>query len=86
MRDGRHRDAESGRVELLAPGDCGTLAEDDAFGGRLLGLLTDDVSRRACEARGLLCAQAHSLEIMIDRYEMLLSELTGVHARSSVSA
>ena len=75
-----------GSVELLAPGDCGTLAEDDAFGGRLLGLLTDDVSRRACEARGLLCAQAHSLEIMIDRYEMLLSELTGVHARSSVSA
>ncbi len=76
----------AGSTELLANGEHGCLAEDEAFGAAILQLLTNEAARRAYEAKGLLCAQAHSLDVMLDRYEMLLAELCGVHAGSSVSA
>jgi len=76
----------AGSNELLANGEHGRLTEDRAFGPAILQLLTSEPSRRAYEAKGLLCAKAHSLDVMIDRYEILLAELCGVHAGSSVSA
>jgi glycosyltransferase involved in cell wall biosynthesis len=75
-----------GSRELLASGENGCLAEDDDFGTAILRLLTTEESRRAYEAKGLLCAQEHSLGVMIDRYEMLLNQMCGVHAGSHASA
>ncbi len=76
----------AGSNEVLANGEHGCLAEDEAFGPAILKLLNSEASRRAYEAKGLLCAQEHSLDVMIDRYEMLLAQLCGVHAGTSVSA
>jgi len=76
----------AGSKELLGGGEYGRLAEDNGFARTILELLNSEVSRRALEAKGLLCAQEHSLDIMIDRYETLLAQLCGAHAGSRVSA
>jgi hypothetical protein len=64
----------------------GRLVEDQAFGSSLLELLGDARRRRASEAAGMLRAREFSLDVMIDRYEALLTQLCGAHARSIAAA
>ena len=75
------------------PGSCevlgenyGGLVEDPEFASTLLKLLADPIRRRALELEGIRRAAEFSIDRMIDRYEALLGELRGSHARSVASA
>jgi phosphatidylinositol alpha-mannosyltransferase len=74
-----------GSREVLGE-DCGGLVEDAAFAPTLLNVLSDEHRRRALELAGLRRAEDFSIGRMIDRYEALLNESRGSHARSVVSA
>lgn len=75
-----------GSCEVLANGEHGKLVDDTAFGRAILDLLRSDDDRRLWEAAGLRRARELSLESMIDRYEAVLTALSGSHARSIASA
>lgn len=62
------------------------LADDSAFAPTLVGLLADEGRRRALEIAGIDRASQFSIDTMIDRYEVLLTNRRGSHARSIVSA
>jgi glycosyltransferase involved in cell wall biosynthesis len=74
-----------GSREVLGD-DYAGLVEDKEFASVLVHLLTDDVRRRTLENAGLSRAAEFSIDHMIDQYEMLLSDVRGSHARSTVSA
>jgi glycosyltransferase involved in cell wall biosynthesis len=76
----------AGSREVIGAHSNGRLVEDDAFGSSLLELLSDAGRRRASEAAGMLRAREFSLDVMIDRYEALLTQLCGAHARSIATA
>ena len=74
-----------GSREVLLDGRYGQLASDEAFPGALVALLGDAHTRRAFEVQGLQRAQEYSLDLMLDRYETLLTELCATHARRGAS-
>ena len=74
-----------GSREVLGE-DYDGLADDAAFAPALAALLADEGRRRALEIAGIDRASEFSADRMIDRYEGLLSEIRGSHARSVVSA
>jgi len=74
-----------GSREVLGE-DYGGLADDSEFAATLVGLLADEGTRRALERAGIDRASEFSIDTMIDRYEVLLTNLRGSHARSVVSA
>jgi glycosyltransferase involved in cell wall biosynthesis len=74
-----------GSREVLGE-NFGGLVEDAAFAPALLSVLSDEHRRRALELAGLHRAAEFSIGRMIDRYEALLNESRGSHARSVVSA
>lgn len=68
-----------GSLEVLGDGDHGRLAGDATFGATIVELLKGEGSRRALEAAGLLRARQFSFDLMLDRYEALLTEICGGH-------
>lgn len=74
-----------GSLEVLGE-DYGGLAEDREFAPAIMKLLGDEARRRGLEMSGIRRAGEFSIERMIDRYEALLSESRGAHARSIASA
>jgi len=74
-----------GSTEVLGDGQYGLLARDEGFADALLSLLRDDSARRALSLRGIQRAREHSLTVMLNRYEELLSELVAVNAKSVAS-
>jgi glycosyltransferase involved in cell wall biosynthesis len=74
-----------GSREVLGDGDHGRLAEDASFGGAVVELLGSEDRRRAIESAGALRAQQFSLDVMVDRYEALLMEMCGLHAKRIAS-
>jgi phosphatidylinositol alpha-mannosyltransferase len=74
-----------GSREVLGE-NCGGLVDDAAFASTLLSVLSDERRRHALELAGLRRAEEFSIHSMIDRYEALLNESRGSHARSVVSA
>ena len=74
-----------GSCEVLGR-DYSGLVEDNAFAPSLLRLLADEGRRRTLEIAGIRRAAEFSMDRMLDRYETLLSDLRGSHARSVVSA
>ena len=66
-----------GSREVLEDGRYGVLAEDDAFGDALVGLLGDPRRREELEAAGLRRAGELSLDVMLNRYETLLTRKAG---------
>lgn len=75
-----------GSREVLENGQYGKLVDDATFGATIVDLLNDENSRRVLEAAGLRRARQLSLESMIDRYEHMLAEICGAHARPIASA
>jgi phosphatidyl-myo-inositol alpha-mannosyltransferase len=71
-----------GSVEVLDGGKYGLLPTDRDFAAAVLSLLQDASRRDALATAGLARAREFSLSRMIDAYEDLLFQLTGVHARS----
>jgi glycosyltransferase involved in cell wall biosynthesis len=76
----------AGSREVIGSHANGRLVEDEGFGSALLDLLNDAGRRRASESAGLLRAREFSIDVMIDRYESLLMQLSGAHAKSAASA
>jgi len=74
-----------GSREVLGE-DYSGLAEDGEFAPAIMKLLADEARRRALEISGIRRAGEFSIDRMIDRYEALLSESRGTHARSIASA
>lgn len=74
-----------GSREVLGE-DYDGLADDSAFAPALAALLADEGRRRALEMAGIDRSAEFSANRMIDRYEVLLTEVRGSHARSVVSA
>jgi phosphatidylinositol alpha-mannosyltransferase len=74
-----------GSREVLGE-NWGGLVDDLAFAPTLLNVLSDEPRRRELERAGLRRAAEFSIDRMIDRYEALLKESRGSHARSIVSA
>jgi phosphatidylinositol alpha-mannosyltransferase len=75
-----------GSREVIGNLSNGRLVEDDGFADALLDLLNDANRRRASETAGLLRAREFSVDVMIDRYETLLVQLSKAHAGSIASA
>ena len=71
-----------GSVEVLDGGVYGLMPSDADFAGAVSSLLSDPSRRTALSTVGLRRVREFSLRRMIDAYEGLLFELTGVHARS----
>jgi glycosyltransferase involved in cell wall biosynthesis len=71
-----------GSDEVLGSGAFGAIAADDDFADALVNLLTDASRRSLLAEAGLKRARQYSLSSMLDAYEDVLFELTGVHASS----
>ena len=68
-----------GSCEVLGHGEYGALVNDVGFESAVVELLKDAPRRRALEAAGLQRARQLSVDSMIDRYESILSQLSGAH-------
>jgi glycosyltransferase involved in cell wall biosynthesis len=73
-----------GSVDVLA-GGCGVLPTDDDFAGAIASLLSDEAARVRLSHAGLIRARDLSLARMLDGYEKVLFELTGVYVKSMAS-
>jgi len=77
--------ANPGSAEVLEGGDYGLMPPDSSFASTLSDLLADEGRRAAMQTAGLKRAQEYSLSRMLDGYEQILVELTGVHADAVAS-
>jgi glycosyltransferase involved in cell wall biosynthesis len=75
-----------GSREVLNDGEFGRLADDATFASEVLELLSREDVRHAAETKGLSRAQQFPIGVMIDRYEALLAQISGPHAKSVASA
>jgi glycosyltransferase involved in cell wall biosynthesis len=73
-----------GSVDVLAD-NCGLMPADEDFASSIAALLSDDSHRDRLSAAGLRRAKEFSLTRMLDRYEKVLFELTGVYVKSMAS-
>jgi glycosyltransferase involved in cell wall biosynthesis len=74
-----------GSADVLQGGACGLLPDDDEFASTISELLSDESLRAALAEAGVRRAREFTLARMIDEYEKLLFELTGVYAKSMAS-
>jgi phosphatidylinositol alpha-mannosyltransferase len=74
-----------GSVEVLDGGSCGLMPTDAEFARTVTTLLADEVQRAELSSAGLRRARHFSLTRMLDGYEKLLFEMTGVYAKSMAS-
>jgi phosphatidyl-myo-inositol alpha-mannosyltransferase len=73
-----------GSVDVLA-GGCGVMPADEDFASAVASLLGDEAARARLSRAGLMRAQDFSLARMLDGYEKVLFELTGVYVKSMAS-
>lgn len=73
-----------GSVDVLA-GDCGLMPADEDFASAIASLLGDESTRARLSQTGFARAQEFSLTRMLDGYENVLFELTGVYVKSVAS-
>ncbi|HEY9466643.1 MAG TPA: glycosyltransferase family 4 protein [Vicinamibacterales bacterium] len=73
-----------GSVDVLA-GGCGVMPVDEDFASAVASLLGDEAARTRLSRAGLMRAQDFSLARMLDGYEKVLFELTGVYVKSMAS-
>jgi phosphatidylinositol alpha-mannosyltransferase len=74
-----------GSVDVLDGGACGLMPADADFASAVSRLLADETRRAELSTAGLRRARGFSLSGMLDGYEKLLFELTGVYAKSMAS-
>jgi glycosyltransferase involved in cell wall biosynthesis len=67
--------ANPGSREVLADGEYGLLVKDAEFGDSLVNLLADADRRNALIEKGISWAEQYALDLAIDRYEELLTDL-----------
>jgi glycosyltransferase involved in cell wall biosynthesis len=75
-----------GSVDVLDEGRCGLLPADDDFATTIAALLGDEARRAELSRAGLRRVSNFTLTRMLDSYEKVLFELTGVYAKSMASA
>jgi len=73
-----------GSVDVLG-GGCGLMPADEDFASAIASLLGDEAARARLSRAGLMRAQELSLARMLDGYERVLFELTGVYVKSMAS-
>jgi glycosyltransferase involved in cell wall biosynthesis len=73
-----------GSLDVLAD-NCGLMPTDEDFASAIAALLSDDAQRMRLSDAGLRRAQEFSLARMLDGYERVLFELTGVYVKSMAS-
>ena len=73
-----------GSVDVLA-GGCGVMPVDEDFASAVASLLGDEAARTRLSRAGLMRTQDFSLARMLDGYEKVLFELTGVYVKSMAS-
>jgi glycosyltransferase involved in cell wall biosynthesis len=73
-----------GSADVLA-GGCGVMPADEDFASAIASLLSDEAARARLSRAGLARAQELSLARMLDGYEKVLFELTGVYVKSMAS-
>jgi glycosyltransferase involved in cell wall biosynthesis len=74
-----------GSVDVLDGGRCGLLPSDDDFAGTIASLLTDEARRSELSANGLRRVPQFTLTRMLDGYEKVLFDLTGIYVKSMAS-
>jgi phosphatidylinositol alpha-mannosyltransferase len=74
-----------GSVDVLGAGNCGLLPDDEAFASAVAALLGDETRRDEMSAAGLHRAAQFTLTRMLERYEKVLFDLTGVYVKSMAS-
>jgi glycosyltransferase involved in cell wall biosynthesis len=77
--------ANPGSREVLAEGMYGLMPPDSEFATTVSHLLADETRRADLSAAGLRRADEYSLERMLDGYEQVLMNLSGVHADTVAS-
>jgi glycosyltransferase involved in cell wall biosynthesis len=73
-----------GSVDVLAD-NCGLMPADEDFASAIAALLSDDTQRTRLSEAGIRRAQEFSLSRMLEGYERVLFELTGVYVKSMAS-
>jgi glycosyltransferase involved in cell wall biosynthesis len=74
-----------GSLDVLGHEECGLLPADDDFASTIAALLGDESLRAALSAAGLRRTAQFTLTRMLDSYEKVLFDLTGVYVKSMAS-
>ena len=74
-----------GSVDVIGESGCGLLPADEDFTATVAALLSDEAKRSELAAAGLRRASHFTLTRMLESYEKLLFELTGVYVKSMAS-
>jgi phosphatidyl-myo-inositol alpha-mannosyltransferase len=74
-----------GSVDVLGEERCGLLPPDEEFAATVAALLGDETRRAELSAAGLRRASQFTLTRMIESYEKVLFDLTGVYVKSMAS-
>jgi glycosyltransferase involved in cell wall biosynthesis len=74
-----------GSVDVLGRHGCGLMPSDDDFAKTIATLLADEARRAELSAAGLRRVGQFTLARMLDSYEKVLFDLTGVYVKSMAS-
>lgn len=74
-----------GSVDVLGHDGCGLLPADEDFAATIASLLGDEARRAELSAAGLRRVPQFTLARMLDGYEKVLFDLTGVYVKSMAS-
>jgi phosphatidyl-myo-inositol alpha-mannosyltransferase len=74
-----------GSVDVLGDESCGLLPADEEFAATVAALLSDESKRNELSAAGLRRASLFTLTRMLESYEKVLFDLTGVYVKSMAS-
>jgi phosphatidyl-myo-inositol alpha-mannosyltransferase len=74
-----------GSLDVLGDERCGLLPDDEEFAATVARLLGDEGQRAALSAAGLHRASQFTLTRMLESYEKVLFDLTGVYVKSMAS-
>jgi len=74
-----------GSFDVLSGGEHGLLPSDEEFAATIVTLLGDESLRHVLAAAGIRRAAQFTLTRMLDSYEKLLFEVTGVYVKSMAS-
>jgi glycosyltransferase involved in cell wall biosynthesis len=74
-----------GSRDVLGEESCGLLPTDEEFAGTVAALLSDERKRAELSAAGLRRASQFTLTRMLESYEKVLFDLTGVYVKSMAS-
>ena len=77
--------ANPGSLDVLDKGRCGLLPADEDFARTIASLLADGARRSELSAAGLRRVPQFTLTRMLDGYEKVLFDLTGIYVKSMAS-